>query len=297
MSDEWDVLAEEIKNNDKGSESKLYRPSDVRTIAEEVRKWWSGIKDGTIKFIKALPLLIDYLPAYIAGHIIIISGYTSAGKSQLVSQIVAWAAGVENSPVLLISVEDSRMEKLISLVSVLTEKVHRKKMLLGNIEDDKEKIEAAMENISYWPLHIYDDVYTLDEIELLIQKHKPKLLVIDYVQNLVVNKEGIYERMSYVAQRIQKMAVEYNLTIIAASQVSNEGAKNDSEVISLKGAGELAAVAHTVIQLKKGREEKNRHQVKIQIKKNKAFGNCGEVEGEFNEYWTIIQKAGDRWSV
>lgn len=304
MKDEWDQLADDIKHGKFDKEpkpEKQYRSSDLESIIKELRGWWSGIKSGEIKFIKGLPLLAEYLPAYIPGHVIVISGYTSAGKSQLLAQMTAYTAGIEEVPTLVISVEDLRSEKLISLVAVVSETVHRKKMLLGHIEDDSEVIDVALANISYWPLKIYDDVYTLDEIEMMIKKHNPKIVIVDYVQNLVIPKNDIYERMSYAAQRIFKLAQDYQITMIIASQVSNAGAKDQvGEVIDLKGAGELAATAHTVLQLKKGREDKNRKQVKIQVKKNKAFGNCGEIECEFNEHWTVIKRAGeegDRWTV
>lgn len=291
MIDEWDELAQDIATQKPDStEEDKYRDPSPSVIAEELSDWWSGIADGKIKFIKGFPLLAGYVPAYIPGHMIVISGYTSAGKSQLLAQITEWCAGQQKANTLVFSNEDSRMEKLISLVSVVSEDIHRGRMLLGSMTDqEKSKAFGIFDAINKWPMRIYDDVYTLPAIEKLIKQHAPKIVILDYVQNLVM-PGTVYERMVMAAQRIFMMAQTYGITFIVASQVANESVKEESEVISLKGAGELAASAHTIIQLKKGREEANKNKVKIQIRKNKAFGNCGDIDCRFNEHWTRIEE-------
>ena len=276
---------------------KEHRPSDIPAITAELYAWWDGIRLGEIKFVKGLPLLEEYLPAFIPSHVIFVSGYTSAGKSLLLAQITVWTAGENNSDTLVISVEDSRQEKTMTIISVLSE-VHRKVMLLGEIKDKEHEINHALGVMQAWPLRIYDDAYTLDEIEILIIRHKPKIVIVDYVQNLSVPRDGLYSQMSYAAQRLFKMAQDYYVTMIVASQVSNVGAKDGNPaVIDLKGAGELAAVAHTVLQLEKGREEKNYHVVDISVKKNKAFGKCGKIACEFNNSWTKIERSEDKWNM
>jgi predicted ATP-dependent serine protease len=290
--DEFDDIEKQLMGKQPTPEpekEKTYHPSDIKSIVGELRGWWGGIQDGTLKFHTGLPLLAEYVPAYIPCHVIIISGYTSAGKSMLISQMISYSA--PDTETLVISAEDQRMEKMISLISYVSGNVHRKKMLLGDVAEDMECIDKAIAQIDSCLMNIYDDAYTLDEIEMLILKHHPKIVFIDYIQNLIIPRDGIYNQMSYAAQRIYKMAQDYKVTMIIASQISNVGAREDvSEIIDLKGAGELAATAHTVIQLKKGREAGNRNKIKILIKKNKAFGNCGEIECKFNSHWTAIEK-------
>jgi len=292
MDDEWDEYADLIakeKNQDKENPPRAYNDPSMSGIALELRGWWSGIKDGSIKFIHGLPLLREFVPAYIPGHVIVISGYTSAGKSQLLSQLIAWTAGVQEASTLVFSLEDSRLEKNISLISCVTETVHRKRMLLGDIDGYQDEIDRAIEHMSFWPLKIYDDVYRISEMEKLIIEHKPKIVVLDYIQNVTSNGQGIYERMSEAALFVFMLAQKYGVTFFVASQIDNQAAREESNAfISLKGAGELAAIAHTVIHLKKGRDNDNRHEVQIYIKKNKAFGSCGEMKAEFNEHWTKI---------
>lgn len=298
MADDWDKFAQEIAEQKlEAKQAMKYRDPALRTIFTELHEWWSGISTGNIKFIKGMPLLEEYLPAYIPGHVIVISGYTSAGKSQLLAQITQWCAGDRKADTLVFSNEDSRMEKLISILAAMTN-IHRKKMLLGSMSDEERQTAYNIyDTIESWPLRIHDDILTMPAMESLIKQQNPKIVILDYVQNVVVLGGSIYERMVAAAQWIFRMAQTYGVTFFVASQIANEAVQNESDVISLKGAGELAASAHTVVQLKKGRKDLNRNQVVLQIRKNKAFGPCGDVNCQFNDTWTAIEKAGDRWSV
>lgn len=296
MSDEWDALAEKLTNEK--PPVREYRNPTPESIIAELRGWWSGIQNGTVKFLHGLPLLAEYLPAYIPGHLIAVSGYTSAGKSQLLAQLTAWVAGIQEADLLIFSLEDSRMERMISLASVVTEKIHRKRMLLGNMQGVEEEANRALETIIHWPMKIYDDVYHLRDMEALIKKHVPRIVILDYIQN-IAGQGNIYERMSSAAINLFRITQENKLTMFVASQIDNESARSEAEgFIAMKGGGELAAAAHTVLHLKKGREEKNRRQVKIHVKKNKAFGNCGDIDCEFNDHWTVIEAVKvDQWTL
>lgn len=245
-------------------------------------------------FTPALPMLRDFLPAYIPGHLIIVSGYTSAGKSQLLAQMTASCAGVENANTVVFSLEDSRQEKVMSLASVLTG-VHKRDMLLGTLGNGKrEVVDSALAMIKEWPLTVHDDVRSLNQIEKMVREQKPKICIIDYIQRLRTSGTSIYEKMSEAAGILFDTAQDCGTTMIVASQIAVEAAKeNNNAVISLKGAGEIAEASHTVIQLRKGRESGKWGDVEICIKKNKAFGPCGIVNEEsggfeFSPTWTEI---------
>jgi len=48
--------------------------------------------------------------------------------------------------------------------------------------------------------------------------------------------------------------------------------------------------AHSVIEIQKGRKEGMKHEVIIDIRKNKAFGNTGSINAQFNAHWTAIEE-------
>jgi hypothetical protein len=60
--------------------------------------------------------------------------------------------------------------------------------------------------------------------------------------------------------------------------------------MGLKGAGELSAIANSVMELKKGRKEENMHKVTLKVKKNKTFGPCGDIELHYNQGWTKLER-------
>lgn len=281
----------------------MTRPCDLPSIHNELNQWWDDIANQRVVFTPALPMLREFLPAYIPGHLIIVSGYTSAGKSQLLAQITTSCAGVENANTVIFSLEDSRQEKVMAIASVLTG-VHKRDQLLGTLYDGKrELIDQALETMKEWPLTIYDDVRTLNQIEKMVKEQKPKICIIDYIQRLKVSGSSIYEKMSEAAGVLFDTAQDCGTTLIVASQIAVADAKEDNKaVISLKGAGEIAEAAHAVLQLRKGREEGKWSEVEISVRKNKAFGKCGVINQEFgghefNGTWTeIISKvAPNQW--
>lgn len=269
------------------------RDPSMGAIIQQSYGWWKGIASGSIKFVEAHSLIKDYIPAYIPGHMIVVGGYTSAGKSQFLNQIVAWAAGVKNAPTIVFSNEDSRMEKMFGLVSCITETVHRKDMILGKLNGNRDVVKTALDNIKEWPLSIYDDVRFLHDMASIIKEKKPRIVVLDYVQKVRCAGK-IYDRMAEAAHTIFDLAQDFGVTFFVASQVSvGAAAQENPNVINLKGAGDLAEAAHAVVNIKKGRKDDDKHLVKIEIKKNKAFGPIGTVLCKFNNHWTLIEKRSE----
>jgi len=219
---------------------------------ERAHKWWRGIDDGNIQFVKGLPLIEEYVPAFIPTHIILVTGYTSAGKSKLISQMIDHTAGDENEPTLVFSLEDSQEEKLFSIAAIRS-RVHPKKMMLGTMNDEeRQRVNAAFDQISTWPLHIYDDVRHLTDMKDIIKKVKPKVVVMDYIQKVQAPGK-LYDRMAHAADETYWMAREpgCEFTFVIASQIDGQSAREDKGVfIASKGAGDLVEAAHSANTLR-----------------------------------------------
>jgi replicative DNA helicase len=69
---------------------------------------------------------------------------------------------------------------------------------------------------------IEDDKMSLDEIEASVIHNDKDVIFIDYVQNIRANGKDEYERMSRIAQELQKMAITTKKVFFDLSQVSNE---------------------------------------------------------------------------
>jgi replicative DNA helicase len=217
-------------------------------------------------------------------HWWIIGAYTSYGKSTFLSQMIDDICKAGHSMVVF-SVEDSKEDKLIRLYATKTG-IPIKYIVQGKA--DKDKIAYARKDVEKFDLQIYDDIYTLDEMDMKIRKHKIQntvdVVAIDFVQNIITGGESIYDRMSEVAIKLQRMAKKHNVSIVALSQVS-EGKEKGS--ISLRGAQELASSADIVLWIDRKPDQK---EFDLIIRKNRPFGVTGKIKMEFTETWTGIRE-------
>jgi replicative DNA helicase len=222
------------------------------------------------------------------GHLWMIGGYTSYGKSTLLSQLIADICD-NDSKALVFSVEDSRRDKYLRLTATLSG-IPIRYIVRGLVvnEFEQKKLIEAQKRILEYKLYIYDDVYTLEDMSLKIKKHLLKggidVVAIDYIQNLAL-KGDIYERMSTAARELQRMAKRHNVCILALSQITG-GKLREKEVIGLKGAGELSEAADIVLWI--DRKEMDNRRFDLIIRKNRPFGVTGKISMTFNESWTNI---------
>lgn len=114
--------------------------------------------------------------------------------------------------------------------------------------------ETDIDVMDYSNLSIYDDVYRMDDIEFIINETKWDVVFIDFVQNIQYEKGSEYERMSYIARKIQELAILNNITIISLSQLSNTIArdvtKGNTDFVALKWAWEFVASSDVIFLLR-----------------------------------------------
>ena len=276
--------------------SQRFTPPSSITATEIIKEIYQEWDNKLIKNIIETPDWLSSpwqgdnpIPCLMGGHIWMVGGYTSVGKTTWLAQMVV-DIGLQGHSVLLLSLEDSRKEKVIKLISNLSN-VSQKRLLTGEIDNHKEQINKAIALINQWKLICYDSSYDIEDIRLKIKKHKIKdniqVVCIDFIQNLL-GHGSLYEKMSHAITHLQKIAKEFQITLIVLSQISNESMRNESEVIGLKGAGELSSAADIVLWLKRSKE--NERWLDCEIKKNRPFGITGIIPLQFSEYWTRIER-------
>ena len=233
------------------------------------------------------------IPYFMPGHLWMLAGYTSAGKSTTLAQFLCDACQ-RGAKVLIFSLEESRTTKAVKMIANLTD-IPQRYLLTGEISKDqrtKEAIEYAWGKLREWNLIIYDDVRTLDEISLKIKKHAMQdgvdIVAIDYVQNIIGDGQSIYQDMRLVGPTLLDLSIELGITTVALSQVTNESVREDSQIIGLKGAGELAAAADIVLWLK--RIKGDPRALDCEIRKNRPFGETSIVPMTFSERYTQVQR-------
>lgn len=221
------------------------------------------------------------------GHLWMVGGYTSYGKSTLLSQLISDICD-NDSKALIFSVEDSRRDKYLRLTATLSG-IPLRYIVRGLMNQfEQKKLSEAQRKVLGYALHIYDEIYTLEDMNLKIKKHLLKggidVVAIDYVQNLAL-KGDIYERMSTAARELQRMAKRHNICILALSQITG-GKLREKEIIGLKGAGELSEAADIVLWI--DRKDMDDRRFDLIIRKNRPFGVTGKIPMTFNDSWTNI---------
>lgn len=188
------------------------------------------------------------------GHLWIIGGYTSTGKTWFSLNIINNIM-MEN-PTTFFSLEMSKADIVARLLAIQSgigsTKIQRHEFdEIGEVD----KYAKAKERLLQSKLKVYASLkMSLDELVLSmtrdIIKNKTKVFVIDYIQQIKVGSKEEYAALNEIATTLQAFALKTNTTIIALSQISNEGAKEQSkEYMSFKGSGAIGASADLAIQL------------------------------------------------
>ncbi len=161
------------------------------------------------------------------GQMIVLAARPAIGKSTLGIDIVRSAAIKNGQAAVVFSLEMSRNEITMRLLSAEA-RVHLQKLRTGAMgEDDWAKIAQTMGKISGAPLFI-DDSPNMSLMEIrakcrrLKQRHDLKLVVIDYLQLMTSGKrvESRQQEVSEFSRALKLLAKELEVPVIAISQLN-----------------------------------------------------------------------------
>ena len=260
---------------------------DERTDPASILADWHdrGVVEGTE--IRFLPRLQEYTGGLLHGHIWVVGGFSSTGKTAFGCNIVADAIQQDRWTG-IVSTEMTAaqyMIRLVSLFSGVPQLRVRDRIML----DPKEvaQIKAAERVLASANLRIYDNVYCLDAIRSTAMRQKQMLgldvLLVDFIQNVRGSAgDFAYADFTEITLDLQQLAKDLDCTVVAFSQVSNAQAQMDAagerEVYSFKGSGAIKDAADVAIMLR--RDRINRSKVlEVDVVKHRH----GEM-GKFNAY-------------
>lgn len=221
-------------------------------------------RSKTLEIIPTGFTRIDYVldGGFMKRELVVIGGSTGSGKSFISGQI-AHNAIKQGFKTAYFSLEISGEMIVSRLIGGITN-VKPNMIVHNKLGADEDRVDNAKMDLSVYSelLHIYDDVYKLEEITKAITETQYDLVVIDFIQN-VFFKGTEYERMSFVALELQRLAKLRNCCILVLSQLSNSAVKD--KTVEYKGSGGIAMVAdlgffivkdehgNTALSLKKNR--------------------------------------------
>lgn len=193
--------------------------------------------------------------------LIIIAGRPSMGKTALSLNIALNITKNTNLPVLFFSFEMTK-EQLIYRILTTETKINNQRLKSGNLyKEDWLNLNKSIQDISALPLFIDDTPnLTISDIKLKIKKiifeqNKIGLVIIDYLQlmqNTKSTTENRVQELSQITRFLKTIAREFQVPIIALSQLSRnvENRTNKRPILSdLRESGSIEQDADLVLML------------------------------------------------
>lgn len=170
---------------------------------------------------------------------------------------------------------------------------------INNPETDfqKKKVNNSMKVLEKANLIVEHKANDIKQIKNILIKHKNKnkhtILFIDHLGlTRADNTKSLYEQATEVAKQLRQMCLEYDCTIISASQLNRGAYMSEKPTLSqLKDSGELENSASKVILLYRD-EKDNKNEIsnmKIDIVKNRD-GVTGYVEMEYDKTKQVFKE-------
>lgn len=275
----------------------------IKDIIEDFKLEVQEYKDKPQGSLIGIPTGYEKLDNIIDGlrpeHLWIIGAYTNMGKTFATLNIVANLIK-QKKRVVIYSLEMSKNDVVARLLGILTNQNGLSIMKGSNKQTTDEAVQELIES----NLSIITNKTELSQITISMMEENLKnpvdLFVVDFIQ--LVTMEGAkseYETTTETALQFQKFAKKLKKPIMVVSQISNDGAKNQNDmVMSFKGSGAIAAAADLAIEIRHAEENATEYKRKIQagepvnmkwlIMKNR-HGKVGYIPLEFNGYTGIFK--------
>lgn len=177
----------------------------------------------------------------------------------------------------------------------------RANIQIKDIEEPKSEyqrglIDTAIDEIEKSKIIIEHSTNDIKQIKNILTKYKSKdkhtVIFVDHMGLLNIdNKKSLYEQTTAVAKELRQMCLEYDCTIISASQLNRENYKSEkASIYMLKDSGELENSASRIILLyKKDKDDKNSNMI-VDLAKNRDGRQDVTVEMEYDRPKQIFRE-------
>jgi replicative DNA helicase len=244
--------------------------------------------------------LDSFTQGFQKSDLIIIAGRPSMGKTALCLNIAINVIKTSKVPVLFFSLEMSK-EQLIYRLLTTESNISSIKLKSGNLyKEDWLKLNSTIKDLSSFPLFIDDTAnLSIQEIQskvnkIIFEQNQIGLIIIDYLQlmqNIKFKTENRAQELSQITRFLKILAKEFQVPIIALSQLSRnvENRTNKRPILSdLRESGSIEQDADLVLMLYRDNyynnfQNKNnsKNVVELIIAKQRN-GPIGTVELEFD---------------
>ena len=187
------------------------------------------------------------------GEITVVAGRPGHFKSTMTINIVSNLLN-RGQKVLVFNREMSNVEMMKKLIIIESQTSSYHTMRMGDFNDaDKKELELAKNIITekYQNLIMYDDIFDIDRAMREIRKHRPDVVVDDYIGLIdVIGVEDNRLRIDNIMKQYKRAAKTYGLAAILVSQLNRacEDRSNKRPILrDLRDSGSIEQDAEMIL--------------------------------------------------
>ncbi|WP_335969198.1 DnaB-like helicase C-terminal domain-containing protein [Fusobacterium polymorphum] len=276
-----ELHSEVVKENDKSIKAADIK--DLESLFYESLEENEAVKTGRFRLDKYLK--------FTKRDLHIIGARPGVGKSAFALYIALMMAQFSRG--LFFSLEMPLKQIAQRIISNQTrielDKLTNKEKFKELTADEKELVNVLFKKLLRKSnLILYDGNFKIDELEEYIKNEKEinglDYILVDYLQLVKSNKSSRYEQITDVSIRLKQIAKDYDIAVIALSQLSRDIEKRvdkDIYLADFRESGQIEQDASTILGLTtKPTEVEYKELMKVQILKNRQ-GQLGVMKYEY----------------
>jgi len=239
------------------------------------------------------------------GEITVVAGRPGHFKSTMTINIVSNLLN-RGQKVLVFNREMSNVEMMKKLIIIESQTLSYHTMRMGDFnEADKEELESAKNIITekYKNLIMYDDVFDIDRAMREIRKHRPDVVVDDYIGLIdVIGVEDNRLRVDNIMKQYKRAAKTYGMAAILVSQLNRacEDRANKRPILrDLRDSGSIEQDAEMILFMyydwRYNYQDSmvGEHGIEIVLGKNRYGKTGSKVLGVVGDRCKILNSAED----
>ena len=162
-------------------------------------------------------------------------------------------------------------------------------------QDHRMKLSSAPEKLDDLHLQVFDSTYKADQVVTAIEKLRPKVAFIDYLQLLEgsASDENRAAQVSAISRKLKLLSLSLDLPLVALSQLNREAEKTgrSPRLSDLRESGSIEQDADVVIFLSRVEDEDTADQeIKVEVAKNRS-GPTGRLKLTFQKNYQTWKSA------
>lgn len=276
-----ELHSEVVKENDKSI--KVADIKDLESLFYESLEENEAVKTGRFRLDKYLK--------FTKRDLHIIGARPGVGKSAFALYIALMMAQFSRG--LFFSLEMPLKQIAQRIISNQTrielDKLANKEKFKELTADEKELVNVLFKKLLRKSnLILYDGNFKIDELEEYIKNEKEinglDYIVVDYLQLVKSSKSSRYEQITEVSIRLKQIAKDYDIAVIALSQLSRDIEKRvdkDIYLADFRESGQIEQDASTILGLTtEPTDVEYKELMKVQILKNRQ-GQLGVMKYEY----------------